>query len=37
MPVVRSDRNEAGEVDSPTIIDELRAVVAELAKRSIAA
>jgi NAD(P)H-dependent FMN reductase len=37
MPVVRSDRNEAGEVDSPMIIDELRAVVAELAKRSIAA
>jgi chromate reductase len=34
MPVARSDRNAAGEVDDPRIIGELRAVVAELAKRS---
>jgi chromate reductase, NAD(P)H dehydrogenase (quinone) len=37
MPVARSDRNEAGEVDSPTIIHGLRAIVAEMAKRSSAA
>jgi hypothetical protein len=37
MPVARSDRNELGEVDSPTIIDGLRATVAEVAKRSSAA
>jgi NAD(P)H-dependent FMN reductase len=37
MPLARSDRNTAGEVDSPRIIGELRAVVAELAKRSSAA
>jgi NAD(P)H-dependent FMN reductase len=37
MPVARSDRNAAGEVDHPMIIGELRAVVAELAKRSSAA
>jgi chromate reductase len=34
VPVTRSDRNAAGEVDDPRVIGELRAVVAELAKRS---
>jgi NAD(P)H-dependent FMN reductase len=37
LPVARTDRNAAGEVDNPRIINELRAVVAELAKRSSAA
>ena len=37
MPVTRSDRDAAGEVSDPRIIDELRAVVAELAKRASAA
>jgi chromate reductase len=37
MPVARSDRNAAGEVNGPRVIGELRAVVAELAKRSSAA
>ena len=37
IPVARSERNAAGEVDDPRIIGELRAVVAELAKRSSAA
>jgi len=34
VPVTRSDHNTAGEVDDPRVIGELRAVVAELAKRS---
>jgi hypothetical protein len=34
VPVTRSERNAAGEVDDPRVIGELRAVVAELAKRS---
>jgi chromate reductase len=37
VPVTRSDRNAAGEVNDPRIIGELRAVVAELVKRSSAA
>src|SRR6266496_1825320 len=37
LPVARNDRDAAGEVDSPRVINELRAVVAELAKRSSAA
>jgi hypothetical protein len=37
MPVARSDRNAAGEISDPRIIGELRAVGAELAKRSSAA
>jgi len=31
LPVERSDRDAAGEIDDPRIIGELRAVVAELA------
>lgn len=34
VPVTPSDRDAAGEVDDPTVIGELRAVVAELAQRS---
>jgi chromate reductase, NAD(P)H dehydrogenase (quinone) len=34
MPVARGDGDAAGEVDDPRIIGELRAVVAELAKRA---
>lgn len=34
VPVTRSDRDAAGEVDDARVIGELRAVVAELAKRS---
>jgi chromate reductase, NAD(P)H dehydrogenase (quinone) len=34
IPVAPSDRNAAGEVDDPRIIGELRAVIAELARRS---
>jgi len=34
IPVAPADRNAAGEVDDPRIIAELRAVVAELARRS---
>src|SRR6266516_967661 len=37
LPVARNDRDAAGQVDSPRVINELRAVVAELAKRSSAA
>jgi len=37
MPVTRSDRDAAGEVSEPRIIDELRAVVAELTSRASAA
>jgi chromate reductase len=34
IPVARSDRDAAGEVKDPRVIRELRAVVAELAKRA---
>jgi chromate reductase, NAD(P)H dehydrogenase (quinone) len=34
IPVAPSDRNAAGEVDDPRIISELRAVIAELERRS---